>query len=134
MQKAIKKLDRQSQSQQEWEIQWERCKPWIEKAVKHQDGYTIDDIEDKIRQGIFYLWPGKESAMITEFVAFPQFLGLNLIFCGGDYKELEEMLKSIEHFAKNAGVKRLYGGGRKGWIRKLKNLGFEQEYLIKKDL
>ena len=134
MPKAIKKLDRQSQSQQEWEIQWERCKPWIEKAVKHQDGYTIDDIEDKIRQGIFYLWPGKESAMITEFVAFPQFLGLNLIFCGGDYKELEEMLKSIEHFAKNAGVKRLYGGGRKGWIRKLKNLGFEQEYLIKKDL
>jgi hypothetical protein len=123
MQKAIKKLDRQSQAQQEWEIQWERCKPWIEKAVKHQDGYTIDDIEDKIRQGIFHLWPGKKSAMIT-----------NLLFCGGKYEELAEMLPYIEDFARRAQVKRLYGGGRKGWLRKLKGLGFEPEYLIRKDL
>ena len=134
MQKAIKKLDRQSQSQQKWEIQWERCKPWIEKAVKHQDGYTIDDIEDKIRQGIFHLWPGKKSAMITEFVVFPQYRALNLLFCGGKYEELAEMLPYIEDFARRAQVKRLYGGGRKGWLRKLKGLGFEPEYLIRKDL
>ena len=28
----------------------------------------------------------------------------------------------------------LYGGGRKGWIRKLQHLGFEQEYTVKKEL
>lgn len=134
MQKAIKKLDRQSQAQPEWVVQWERCKPWIEKAVKHQDGYTIDDIEDKIRQGIFHLWPGKKSAMITEFVVFPQYRALNLLFCGGKYEELAEMLPYIEDFARRAQVKRLYGGGRKGWLRKLKGLGFEPEYLIRKDL
>ena len=134
MQEAIKKLDRQSQSQQEWEIQWERCKPWIEKAVKHQDGYTIDDIEDKIRQGIFHLWPGKKSAMITEFVVFPQYRALNLLFCGGKYEELAEMLPYIEDICRAPAVKRLYGGGRKGWLRKLKGLGFEPEYLIRKDL
>ncbi len=44
------------------------------------------------------------------------------------------MLPSIEAFAKQAGIKRLYGGGRKGWTRKLKHLGFETEYLIRKDL
>jgi hypothetical protein len=82
--------------QEAWEIEWERCKPYIAKAVKHQDSYTIDDIEDKIRGGIFHLWPGKKSAYITEFVMFPQ-------------------LKA-------------------GWTRKLKHLGFETEYLIKKDL
>ena len=48
--------------------------------------------------------------------------------------ELEQMLPSIEAFAKAAGIKRLYGGGRKGWIRKIKHLGFETEYLIRKDL
>jgi adenylate cyclase class IV len=34
MQKAIKKLDRQSQAKEEWKIQWERCKHWIKK-IKH---------------------------------------------------------------------------------------------------
>ena len=120
--------------QEPWEIEWERCKPYIAKAVKHQDSYTIDDIEDKIRGGIFHLWPGKKSAYITEFVMFPQLNAMNLLFCGGDYKELEEILPHIEEFAKKAGIKRLYGGGRKGWIRKIKHLGFETEHLIRKDL
>ena len=127
-------VDIQEVQREPWEVEWERCKPYIAKAVKHQDSYTIDDIEDKIRGGIFHLWPGKKSAYITEFVMFPQLNAMNLLFCGGDYKELEEMLPHIEEFAKKAGIQRLYGGGRKGWTRKLKHLGFETEYLIRKDL
>ena len=127
-------VDIQEAQREPWEVEWERCKPYIAKAVKHQDSYTIDDIEDKIRGGIFHLWPGKKSAYITEFVMFPQLNAMNLLFCGGDYKELEEMLPHIEEFAKKAGIQRLYGGGRKGWTRKLKHLGFETEYLIRKDL
>jgi len=119
---------------EEWEIEWERCMPWIEKALKHQDFYTIEDITDKIKHGMFHLWPGKRSAFVTEFVIFPQNRALNLLFCGGDYEELEEMLPSIEAFAKRAGCKRLYGGGRPGWLRKLKHLGFEQEHMIRKEL
>ena len=127
-------VDIQEVQREPWEVEWERCKPYIAKAVKHQDSYTIDDIEDKIRGGIFHLWPGKKSAYITEFVMFPQLKAMNVLFCGGDYKELEEMLPHIEEFAKKAGIQRLYGGGRKGWTRKLKHLGFETEYLIRKDL
>ena len=135
MQKATNKVvELKTQEKQPWEQEWARCKPFIEKAVKYQDSYTIDDIEDKIRSGIFHLWPGKRSAYITEFVLYPQVKALNLLFCGGDYKELEQMLPSIEGFAKAAGIKRLYGGGRKGWIRKIKHLGFKTEYLIRKDL
>ena len=135
MQEATNKVVNIQEAKREpWEIEWERCKPYIAKAVKHQDSYTIDDIEDKIRNGIFHLWPGKKSAYITEFVIYPQVKALNIPFCGGDYKELEEMFSSIETFAKQAGIKRLYGGGRKGWIRKIKHLGFETEYLLKKDL
>ena len=135
MQKETNKVvELKTQEKQPWEQEWARCKFFIEKAVKYQDSYTIDDIEDKIRSGIFHLWPGKRSAYITEFVLYPQVKALNLLFCGGDYKELEQMLPSIEAFAKAAGIKRLYGGGRKGWIRKIKHLGFETEYLIRKDL
>jgi hypothetical protein len=44
------------------------------------------------------------------------------------------MLPHIEEFAKKAGIQRLYGGGRKGWIRKIKHLGFKHDYIVKKDL
>ena len=44
------------------------------------------------------------------------------------------MLKSIELFAKEHECKYLTGGGRKGWLRKLQHLGFEQEYMVKKEL
>ena len=67
-----------------WEEQWERPKPYIEKAIKYQDLYTIDDVTDKIRDGSFLLWPGTRSAMITEFIDFPQKKVCNLLFCGGD--------------------------------------------------
>ena len=118
----------------EWEMQWIRCKPYIEEAIETQDSYTIKDVEDKISNGLFHLWAGKESALVTEFVIFPNHKVLNLLFCGGDYNELTEMLPSIEAFAKAAECKRLYGGGRKGWSRKLKHLGFEEEHMIRKEL
>ena len=117
-----------------WEMEWDRCKPWIEEALKYQDSYTIDHVEDKISKGLFHLWAGKESALVTEFVIFPKHKVLNLLFCGGDYNELTEMLPSIEAFAKAAECKRLYGGGRKGWSKKLKHLGFEEEHMIRKEL
>ena len=72
--------------------------------------------------------------MITEIIEYPRLKAINLLFCGGDYKELQSMLPSIEQFAKHFGCKRLYGGGRKGWLRKLKPLGFVQEYMIRKEI
>ena len=78
MEKATNKVTPIKKEPEEWEVQWERCKPYIAKAIKHQDSYTIDDIEDKIRHGIFHLWPAKKSAMITEFVVFPQNTAMNL--------------------------------------------------------
>ena len=135
MAKATNKVvDIQEAKREPWEIEWERCKPWLEKAMKYQDTYTIDDIEDKIRNGIALLWPGKKSAMVTEIIPFPQMLSMNILVFAGNFKEFEEMLKHIETYAKEAGIKRLYGGGRKGWIRKAKHLGIKQEVLLSKDL
>ena len=96
--------------------------------------YNLSDIKEKIHQGMFHIWGGKNSVMITEIVEFPQVKVLNLLFCGGDYKELEAMMPSFEQFAKHFGCKRIYGGGRKGWLRKIKHLGFEQEYMVRKEL
>ena len=136
MQKATNKVvELKPQDDREpWEVEWERCKPLIAESMKYQDSYTIDDIEDKIKHGIALLWPGKETAVVTEFVIFPQIKSINILCVGGKYEELEEMLKSIEDYCKKIGIQRIYGGGRKGWLRKVKHLGYKKEYLISKDL
>lgn len=117
-----------------WESEWQRCKPLLLKAIKHQDVYTIDDIEDKIRSGTALLWPGKKSAMVTELIAFPQMLSMNILMFAGNFEEFEKMFKHVEKIARKSGVKRLYGGGRKGWIKKTKHLGMKPEVLLSKDL
>ena len=96
--------------------------------------YNLSDIKEKIHQGEFHIWGGKNSVMITEIVEFPRVKVLNLLFGGGDYKELEEMFPSFEQFARHFGCKSIYVGGRKGWLRKIKHLGFEQEYMVRKKL
>lgn len=124
----------QQQSKEDWELEFERLEPHIISALKHQDRYNLSDIKEKIGQGVFHIWPGKDAFYISSFGEFPKYRILNLFLCGGNYEELEEMLKSIEQFAKQWECKYLYGGGRKGWLRKIKHLGFEQEYIVKKEL
>jgi hypothetical protein len=130
MQKAIKK----SNNKFKWKEKWIFAKPLIKEALKHTDCYNLQDVEEGIKNGVFHLWVGEKSAMITEMIEYPQLRAINLLFCGGDYEELQSMLPSIEQFAKHFGCKRLYGGGRKGWLRKLKPLGFVQEYMIRKEI
>ena len=106
----------------------------IEPAVKYQQSYTIDDIEDKIRHGFFHLWPGKNSAMITELVNLPQERVYNLLFAGGKYDEIEGIIEQIEIFARAIGCSKLMGGGRPGWHRKIKHLGFKRDFILTKTL
>ena len=117
-----------------WEVQWDRCKPLIEKAIEYQDSYTINDVEDKIRNGMALLLPGKETAIVTEFVVFPRKKVLHILCIAGNYKEVEEIYKSIENHAREIGIDKITGSGRKGWLRKVKHLGFKQEHMISKEL
>ena len=70
MQKATNKVVelKPKDDRELWEIEFERCQHWIVKALKHQDSYTLQDIEDKIREGIFHIWPGEKSVMIIKHV------------------------------------------------------------------
>ena len=83
-----------------WEIEWERCKPWLVKAMKYQDTYTI----------------------------------MHILCVSGKFEELEEMFKCIENYAREVGIKKITGSGRKGWLRKIKHLGFKPDYVVSKDL
>jgi len=98
--------------------------------------YNISNVREFIETGRFQLFPhhNQQSCFVTELVIYPQSKALNLIFCAGRFEDLEEMLPSIESFAKHFGATKLYGGGRKGWIRSTKRLGFEPEFIISKEI
>ncbi len=127
-------MQKEIDKQNDWEKHWQTHKNIIAKALDYQDFYTLDDVYSKIRLGNAFLWPGKESAIITEFVVFPRKKLLHILVIAGKYKEIEKMFICIEDYAKKLNIDRITGSGRKGWFRKTKHLGFKQEYLISKDL
>ena len=115
---------------------WLWCEPLIKKCIKYQDMYIIDDIKELIEKGQFQLFPhnNQQSCFITELVVYPRTKALNLIFCAGRFEDLAEMLPSIERWGKYLGAEKLYGGGRKGWIKKTSKLGFKPEFIISKNI
>lgn len=62
-----------------------------------------------------WLWPGRESAALTEFVGSD----LHVRAAGGKLIELQEMLKAAENVARMAGCRRVTMTGRRGWARVL---------------
>jgi hypothetical protein len=96
--------------------------------------YNLTDIKENIRLGIFHIWGGKNSVIITYFTEYPRYKVLNILIGAGDYNELEKMLSSVEIFAKHYGCRKIFLGGRKGWSRKLKHLGFQKIFFIEKEL
>ena len=126
----------QRQSNKLSESVWNWCEPLISKCIQYQDMYNISDVRELIETGRFQLFPhhNQQSCFVTELVVYPQSTALNLIFCAGRFKDLEEMLPSIENFARHFGATKLYGGGRKGWAKKAQHLGFHAENIISKEI
>jgi hypothetical protein len=122
------------QSKEDWEVEFERLEHHILRALKHQDMYNLTDIKEKIRAGEMFIWPNKDSVIITEFAEYPRYRVLSINLVAGNYKEVIEMLPSLEEFAKQCDCKKIIGGGRKGWIRKLKPHGFKEMNLLVKEL
>lgn len=126
----------QRQSNKVADSVWDWCEPLISKCIQYQDMYNIKNVKEFIETGRFQLFPhhNQQSAFVTELVVYPQSTALNLIFCAGRFEDLEEMLPSIENFARHFGATKLYGGGRKGWAKTTKRLGFQPEFIISKEI
>lgn len=107
--------------------EWTRCKAWIEDALAYDGGFhLIEDIERFISEGTAHFWPGKQSAVITQFWEFPRCKALNYWLAGGDMAELlTEMQPQIEAWGRAQGCGRIIIAGRKGWERAMAPHGFK---------
>lgn len=99
---------------------WTRLRPLIEKALPYNGGtHTIEDIEAGLAAGRFHFWGAEKSAVVTEFVEYPQLRALNVFLIGGELNEVRAMAPQIEQYAREHGCKRIQGAGRPGWERAL---------------
>ncbi len=104
--------------------EFDRCAKWLEDALAYSNGtHDIEDIWAGIESGQFQLWPGKNSAVITEIYLYPKKKVFHIFLAGGEMEELLEMWDSIEIYAKVVGCTSLSVSGRKGWMRVLESRG-----------
>lgn len=107
--------------------EWLRCRPWIEAALEYAHGtHAIEDVEDGIEQGRFHFFCSPKSAVVVEFLQFPQKKAMNYFLIGGDLDELIEKIEpNVTRWAKQEhGCSLVFGVGRKGLERVFAPSGF----------
>jgi len=103
----------------------------IERALKHAGGsHTFADVVEFVRAGQMFFWPGENSCLVTEFVQYPRQRLLHVFLAAGDMDEIKQMEPSLRTFANGVKCDAISLTGRRGWVRALKDLGFEEGHTI----
>ena len=98
----------------------------IEEALSFASGtHNLDDIVYMILQDKLLWWPLDNGFMVTEIVTYPRQRHLNVFLAGGDLDEIRAMQEPLVTAAKALGCCALTLGGRKGWVKALKQLGWK---------
>jgi hypothetical protein len=110
-------------SPEEWvQAQWERCAPFIDRAVERADGaFDLEYVKTKVFTNQAQLWPGQNSAVVTRLETHPSGLLTCLLWLAGgdDLSELKALEKAISAWAKAMGCERMEIIGRRGWLKAL---------------
>lgn len=114
------------------EEDFERLRHHVAAALEYSGGtHKVEDIAEGILAGRFQFWPGRDSAVVTEIIVYPQLKDLHYFLAGGDLDELRLMRPLIEQWGKSIGCSRVSLAGRKGWERTfLKDEGYEPKWFI----
>lgn len=105
---------------------WSMIEPLIDRALQYNPRFTAQDIKAKLLTGVCQLWESGDfqSVLITEIHLYPKAKVMNLFLNSG--KLDLDSLKYIEQWAKTIGCTEIEETGRRGWVRKLKELGYQE--------
>jgi hypothetical protein len=114
---------------------WNEVAPILNRALKTAGGrYRIDDLFMECFQGQQHLWVAMDNvkniigALTTRFIEYPGRRMLSGQFCAGvrmrDWQD--EMLSTLDSWAKDGGCTGFEMTGRGGWERVLKNYGWRK--------
>lgn len=105
--------------------QWKRFRPLFAEAMG--DGlWTIEDLEAKIAHRRAFLFPGANSAVVTEIVEYPGGeRAMQTLWACGDIEEVVALAPGIEATARMMGCTCMIVEGRRSWERVLKASGYD---------
>ena len=113
---------------------WKKAKPLLERALKHQNTHTIDNVKQAIIENKAQLWCGEKSVIVTEILQHPAKAECRIWLAAGNKEELVSvMLKDVESWAKGGGCRNISIVGRKGWMRVLKDY-YQPHTVLEKEL
>ncbi len=118
--------------------EWPHVADFLSKAVKTSGGrWDMDAVLAEVKAGQQHLFivydEDKEetkAAWTSKFIDYPSSKALQTLFIGGSgYDEwIEEVNEFIKSWAEDNGCNFVEFTGRKGWERKLKDIGWTPEY------
>jgi hypothetical protein len=103
--------------------EFDRCWPWLwESLCEFGPTHSKEQVWFRIASGKAFLWPGKVSVILGEFIDHPiGYRSFNYWLQGGvqgrSLKELLSMHPGIEAWADSQGCKRVMRSGREGWTQ-----------------
>ena len=113
---------------------------YLDKVIPYTGGrYAREDILEGIENRILDLWVPinvekntVDGVVVTQFTVYPRKKVFTILLCCGDYlsewySPLFELLYQVASLNKCDLAEVL---GRKGWVRKLKDIGFKQSMWI----
>lgn len=101
----------------------------IEAALEYAHGtHTFDDICHMVISGRLRWWPLPNSFMITEISEYPRQKHYHVFMAGGDLAEIKATQQALVAAARLAGCSTITLGGRRGWVKALKDLGWEESH------
>lgn len=109
----------------------DRCKPWIKAALRYSGGtHSYEDVERGIIEGRMQLWPASKSCVVTEINQYPKKKVLHVFLAGGDLEEIKSMQPDVMEWGKSYGCTSMTMAGRKGWLGRIKDIGWKDQLVI----
>lgn len=101
--------------------------PMLQAALARGRGeYHLEDIKDRVVLGDLQLWLGEGYAAVTEVLDYPQRRIVLVHLAGGELAPLIEADGELVKFAKVMGATGIEIIGRKGWVKALRDHGYQE--------
>lgn len=116
---------------------WDFLAMQIKKAQDKGDGESSPvDLCRKALNNQAQFWcvineEGIKNVTVTEIIQYSNFKTLHIITTTGEnFEEYSHCHKALEDYAKEINAKSIEFWGRKGWLRKLKPMGYKESYTV----
>ena len=84
-----------------WSVLFQKVEKILQPALEYDNTHNLQDVADCINSCTMQLWPGTQSAIVTQIQNFPRMKVLHIFLAGGNLEELETLSPHIQKFAED---------------------------------